>query len=48
MTKNVWSERRPCIAHMHVLGCVAYAMIPDEKRDLSKMQRTPNVVFGLS
>lgn len=24
---KTWSERRPCIAHMHVCKCVAYSMV---------------------
>ena len=27
--EETWSGRRPCIVHMHVLGCVAYIMMPD-------------------
>jgi transposase InsO family protein len=30
--KEAWSGRKPCISHMRVFGCIAYAMVPDEKR----------------
>ena len=30
--KDAWSDKRPCISHMHVFGCIAYAKVPDEKR----------------
>jgi len=30
--EEAWSGRKPCILHMHVFGCIAYAMVPDEKR----------------
>ena len=31
--EEAWSGRRPCIAHMRVFGCVAYAIMHDEQRD---------------
>jgi transposase InsO family protein len=31
--EEAWSGRKPCISHMGVFGCIAYAMVPDEKRD---------------
>jgi hypothetical protein len=30
---KTWSGRRPCVAHIHVFGSLAYAMVPVEKRD---------------
>ena len=30
--KEAWSGKRPCISHMRVFGCIAYAKVPDEKR----------------
>jgi hypothetical protein len=30
--EEAWSGRKPCISHMRVFGCIAYAMVPDEKR----------------
>jgi len=30
--EEVWSGRKPCISHMRVFGCIAYAIMPDEKR----------------
>lgn len=29
---ETWSKKRPCVAHMHVFGSLAYAMILNEKR----------------
>ena len=29
--EEAWSSRKPYIAHMRVFGCVAYAMVLDEK-----------------
>ena len=26
------NEKRPCIAHVHALGCFAYTMMPNENR----------------
>jgi len=31
-SEEAWSGRKPCISHMRVFGCIAYAMVPDEKR----------------
>lgn len=30
--EEAWSGTRPCISHMRVFGCIAYAKVPDEKR----------------
>jgi hypothetical protein len=30
--EEVWSSKKPCIAHMRVLGCIAFAKVSDEKR----------------
>ena len=30
--EEAWSGKRPCISHMRVFGCIAYAKVPDEKR----------------
>ena len=30
--EEMWSGRRPCVAHMRVFGSMAYAMVADEKR----------------
>ena len=30
--QEAWSGKRPCISHMRVLGCIAYAKVRDEKR----------------
>src|ERR1700737_1066549 len=29
--EEMWSGRRPCVAHMRVFGSLAYAMVPGEK-----------------
>ena len=29
--EEAWNGRRPCIVHTRVFGCVAYAMVLDEK-----------------
>jgi hypothetical protein len=31
--KEVWRGRKPCIVHMHVCGCVGYAIILDAQND---------------
>ena len=31
--EEMWSGRRPCVAHMHVFGSLTYAMVPNNKRD---------------
>jgi hypothetical protein len=46
MHDEVWSGRRPCVAHMRVVGCVAYAMVADAKR-ASQMQKTKYVCFWI-
>ena len=30
--QKAWRGKRPCISHMHMFGCIAYAKGPDEKR----------------
>ena len=30
--EEAWSGKRPCISHMRVFSCIAYAKVPDEKR----------------
>ena len=30
--EEAWSGKKPSISHLHVLGCIAYAKVPDEKR----------------
>jgi len=30
--EEAWSGRKPCISHMCVFRCIAYAMVPDKKR----------------
>jgi hypothetical protein len=37
--KEMWSGRRPCVAHMRVFGTIAYAMVADEKRFHAKITK---------
>ena len=32
MPEKTWSKRRPCIAHIRVFACIAYAMMLDEQK----------------
>ncbi|XP_026395891.1 uncharacterized protein LOC113290509 [Papaver somniferum] len=29
---EAWSGEKPCVSHLRVFGCIAYAHVPDEKR----------------
>jgi hypothetical protein len=42
--EEMWSKRRPCVAHMRVFGSFAYAMVPDEKR--FNVKRTKCMFLG--
>ncbi len=44
--EEAWSGRMPCIAHMRVFGCVAYAMVPDEKRGKLDSKGTKCLFLG--
>ena len=44
--EEAWSGRRPCIAHMRVFGCVAYAMVPDEQRGKLDAKGTKCLFLG--
>ena len=46
MPKKVWSERKLCIAHMNVFGCVAYAMVPGELRGKLNAKCTKCLLLG--
>jgi hypothetical protein len=30
--EEAWSGRKSCISHLHVFGCIAYAIVPHDKR----------------
>jgi hypothetical protein len=38
--EEAWSGKKPCISHMRVFGCIAYAMVPDEKRGIICVRNT--------
>ena len=44
--EEMWSGRRPCVAHMRVFGSVVYAMVPEEKRDEFNAKRTKCIFLG--
>lgn len=46
MLEEAWSGRKPCIAHMGVFGCVACAMVPNEKRGKLNVKGTKCVFLG--
>lgn len=45
-SEETWSGRRPCIAHMRVFGCVAYAIMPDVQRDKLDSKGTKCLLLG--
>jgi transposase InsO family protein len=44
--QEAWSGRKPCISHMRVFGCIAYAMVPDEKRGKLDAKGTKCLFLG--
>jgi len=44
--EEAWSGRKPSISHMHVFGCIAYAMVPDEKRGKLDAKGTKCLFLG--
>jgi transposase InsO family protein len=44
--EEAWSGRKPCISHMCVFGCIAYAMVPDEKRGKLDAKGTKCLFLG--
>ncbi len=44
--EEAWSGRKPCISHMRVFGCIAYAMVPDEKRGKLDAKGTKCLFLG--
>jgi hypothetical protein len=45
-SEETWSGRKPCISHMRVFGCIAYAMVPDEKRGKLDAKGTKCLFLG--
>ena len=45
---EAWKKKRPCVSHLRVLGCMAYAHVPkDEHRKLdSKTRKCILVGYG--
>ena len=44
--QEAWSGRKPCIAHMRVFGCIAYAKVPDAKRGKLDAKGTKCLFLG--
>jgi len=44
--EEAWSGRMPCVAHMRVFGCTAYAMVPHEKRGKLDAKGTKCLFLG--
>jgi hypothetical protein len=44
--EEAWSGRKPCISHMRVFGCIAYAMVPNEKRGKLDAKGTKCLFLG--
>ena len=44
--QEAWSGRKPCISHMRVFGCVAYAKVPDAKRGKLDAKGTKCLFLG--
>ncbi|OAE20919.1 hypothetical protein AXG93_3256s1660 [Marchantia polymorpha subsp. ruderalis] len=46
-SEEAWTRRKPSVAHMLVFGCLAYAMVPDEKKEIRPSGRNegPHVVI---
>jgi hypothetical protein len=44
--EEAWSGRKPCISHMRAFGCIAYAMVPDEKRGKLDAKGTKCLFLG--
>lgn len=43
-----WSNLKPTVEHLRVFGCVAYALVPYERRIKLDEKSTKCVMFGLS
>jgi hypothetical protein len=44
--EEAWSGRKPCISHMRAFGCIAFAMVPDEKRGKLDAKGTKCLFIG--
>jgi hypothetical protein len=44
--EEVWSGKKPCISHMPMFGCIAYAMVLDEKRGKLDAKGTKCLFLG--
>jgi len=45
---EAWSKHKPSVEHLRVFGCLAYAMIPYEKRTKLEEKSVKCVMFGVS
>ena len=43
-----WSDHKPSVEHLRVFGCVAFALIPYEKRVKLDEKSTKCIMFGVS
>ncbi len=44
--EEMWSGKKPCISQMRVFGCIAYAMVPDEKKGKLDAKGTKCLFLG--
>jgi transposase InsO family protein len=44
--EQAWSGRQPCVAHMRIFGCIAYAKVPDERRTKLEAKALKCVFLG--
>ena len=44
--EQAWSGRQPCVAHMRIFGCIAYAKVPDERRTKLEAKASKCVFLG--
>ena len=44
--EEAWSGKKPCISHLRVFGCIAYAMVGDEKRGKLDAKGTKCLFLG--
>ena len=44
--QEAWRGRKPCITHMRVFGCIAYAKVPDSKRGKLDAKGTKCLFLG--
>lgn len=46
MLEEAWSEKRPCVAHMHVFGWIAYAKVLNARRTKRNAKATKCLFLG--